>query len=542
MRTFAPEPKTAQRAASAKPRTAGHAHLGDSRDLSVLHLQRTVGNQAVQRMLRTEAGAPRVPTPEPALQRTCSCGGQCPDCKSKKEGQGEERLQLQRAQGGVSPAPAPNTAAGGPKLDFRPAKNSPPCACLVFMHHNEPNARLMAQWMYELCRYNLAIVDPQTKGREIDLPAKGKIDPNELFPRKVADECWADDKPCEDFLSKNAGATKAGAVEEYAQRQFFLAIKKCSDGFSLPVVALHNNTIDETARYRKAVKDTKAPLDVKPITGKTFDDSLKSGEKSTEPNTLPFTDLQDWLLKNVPGVEKKKKPKGSKGKLEGGPIAPGKTNIFLWCSAEDISHCQIGDPERPDNVVWVTNTADFEKLRGTKTNVVLQSRVDPAGRSATDLSSLFVFLEDIVDAHFVGILSKLGADIAVEAAEISDALDILLKLKERGDQPENPGGQLQEIMLRVIDLLLKLWRVQEVTGERAVKLSKLRFINIETPQSPYDSKTKPEDLRVQSYRDVRATLGALGLDCCDAKPAEGETESAVEKVEKALREGKAPKS
>jgi hypothetical protein len=97
-------------------------------------------------------------------------------------------------------------------------------------------------------------------------------------------------------------------------------------------------------------------------------------------------------------------------------------------------------------------------------------------------------------------------------------------------------------MLRVIDLLLKLWRVQEVTGERAVKLSKLRFINIETPQSPYDSKTKPEDLRVQSYRDVRATLGALGLDCCDAKPAEGETESAVEKVEKALREGKAPKS
>ena len=81
-----------------------------------------------------------------------------------------------------------------------------------------------------------------------------------------------------------------------------------------------------------------------------------------------------------------------------------------------------------------------------------------------------------------------------------------------------------------------------MTGERAVKLSQLRFVNVETPQSPYDPKTKPEDLRVQSYRDVRATLGALGLDCCDAKAPEGEAESSVEKVEKALREGKAPKS
>ncbi|MGH8526330.1 MAG: DUF4157 domain-containing protein, partial [Gammaproteobacteria bacterium] len=138
--------------------------------------------------------------------------------------------------------PARNTAAGGAKLDFRLAKNPPPCACIVFMHHNEPNARLTAQVMYEFCHYNLAIVNPQTKAREIDLPGKGTIDPNELFPRKVAEECWADDKPCEDFLSKNAGSTKAAVVEEYAQRQFFLAIKKCSGGFSLPVIALHNNT------------------------------------------------------------------------------------------------------------------------------------------------------------------------------------------------------------------------------------------------------------------------------------------------------------
>lgn len=567
----------------------------------MLHLQRTVGNRAVQRMVQTadedfeaapsgkassrfipdlsqvpahskpqpvlqpkltvgpvgdiyEQEAERVSDevmrmPEPRLQRACSCGGECPDCKSKRQGQELGGTVVQRADkepasapvSAPAPVPAPNTAAGGPKLDFRPAKNSPPCACIVFMHHDEPNARLAAQWMYELCRYNLAIVSPQTKERKIDLPGKGKIDPNELFPRKIAEECWADDKPCDDFLTKQAGATKASVVEEYAQRQFFLAIKKCSEGFSLPVVALHNNTIDETARYRKAVKDPKSPLDLKPIQGKTFDDSLKAGETSTEANTVPFADLQEWLLKKVPGVKEKKKPTGTKGKLEGGPLAPSKTNIFLWCSAEDISRCQVGDPERPDNVVWVTNTADFERLRGTKTNVVLQDRVDPAGKSATDLSSLFVFLEDIMDAHFVNIIAKLEADIPVEAAEISDALEALLKLGEREDT-ESAIEQLRKISLRIIDLLLKLLRVEEVTGERAVKLSQLRFINIETPQSPYDSTTKPADLRVQGYRDVKATLGALGLDCCDAQPAEGETESAVEKVEKAMREGKLPKA
>lgn len=439
--------------------------------------------------------------------------------------------------------PAKTTAAGGPKLDFRPARNPPPCACIVFMHHNEPNARLIAQVMYEFCHYNLAIVDPQTKEREINLPGKGKIDPNELFPRKVAEECWADDKPCEDFLSKNAGSRKAAVVEEYAQRQFFLAIKKCSDGFSLPVVALHNNTIGETAKYRKAVRDPKAPLDLTPVKGKTFDDALKSGEKSSEPNTSPFADLQEWLLKNVPGVRKKKTPRGTKGTLEGGPITPGKTNIFLWCSAEDISRCHIGDPERPDNVVWVTNRADFEKLRGTKTNVVLQTRVDPSGRSATDLSSLFVFLEEIVGAHFSALIIKLESDVAVDASAISDAIEELRKLQKYGDlTPGNALDQFVTIIQRIIDLLLNLLLVAAAHYARAVKLSQLRFINIETPQSPYDATTKPEDLRVQSYRDVKATLAAVGLDCCDTKPAEGETETAVEKIEKALREGKLPKT
>ena len=286
-------------------------------------------------------------------------------------------------------------------------------------------------------------------------------------------------------------------------------------------------------------------MDLTPVKGKTFDDALKSGEKSAEPNASPFADLQDWLLKNVPGVGKKKTPKGTKGTLEGGPITPGKTNIFLWCSAEDISRCQIGDPERPDNVVWVTNTADFKKLQGTKTNVVLQTRVDPAGKSATDLSSLFVFLEEIVGAHFSSVMIKLMSDAAVEASAILDAIAELLNLKRDDD---HPLGQLRAIVLEgIIELRIKqalekllLW--SDALDAQTLKLSQLRFINIETPQSPYDSTTKPEDLRVQSYRDVRATLAAVGLDCCDAKPVTGETESAVEKVEKGLREGKAPKA
>ena len=51
MRTFAEKPKTAQLARPVRSTTAGRVHLGQSREVSsILHLQRTVGNQAVQRM------------------------------------------------------------------------------------------------------------------------------------------------------------------------------------------------------------------------------------------------------------------------------------------------------------------------------------------------------------------------------------------------------------------------------------------------------------------------------------------------------------
>src|SRR5215510_5392454 len=63
MRTFAQKPKATQQTISAKSTIAGRAHFGQIREVhSILHLQRTIGNQAVQRLLRAhseglEAGA-----------------------------------------------------------------------------------------------------------------------------------------------------------------------------------------------------------------------------------------------------------------------------------------------------------------------------------------------------------------------------------------------------------------------------------------------------------------------------------------------------
>src|SRR5215208_7162477 len=54
MRTFAQKPKAPQQTTSAKSTIPARAHFGQSRDVnSILHLQPTIGNQAVQRMLQT---------------------------------------------------------------------------------------------------------------------------------------------------------------------------------------------------------------------------------------------------------------------------------------------------------------------------------------------------------------------------------------------------------------------------------------------------------------------------------------------------------
>jgi len=149
MRAFAQKPKTTQQTASAKSTIPGRSHFGQSRAVSsILQLQRTIGNQAVQRMLQTNAeelevalastashrfghdfsGIPMHPPaagaiqtklaiskpgdeyeqeadrvseqvmriPEPQLQRACPCGGGCPRCQTEQPGQEHEHLQTKR--------------------------------------------------------------------------------------------------------------------------------------------------------------------------------------------------------------------------------------------------------------------------------------------------------------------------------------------------------------------------------------------------------------------------------------------------------------
>ena len=53
MRTFAQKPKAPQQATPAKSTVRGRAHFGQSHEVdSIVHLQRTIGNQAIQRLLQ----------------------------------------------------------------------------------------------------------------------------------------------------------------------------------------------------------------------------------------------------------------------------------------------------------------------------------------------------------------------------------------------------------------------------------------------------------------------------------------------------------
>lgn len=146
MRTFARQSKTSQQTESPKSTKPGRTHFGQSREVgSILHLQRTIGNQAVQRLLQAKAEAlearstghawpglvpdfsptsifgtsrgqvwqkPTVHTPgdsyeqeadrvadqvmrkpEPQLQRDCPCDGGCPKCQEQHISQENARWQ-----------------------------------------------------------------------------------------------------------------------------------------------------------------------------------------------------------------------------------------------------------------------------------------------------------------------------------------------------------------------------------------------------------------------------------------------------------------
>jgi len=150
MRTFAQKQNQPQKAVSSSLARSTMAIPGSAHcEHPILHFQRTIGTQAVQRMLQTNAeevksglitaassrfghdseipiqppAAGAIQTklavnqpgdeyeqeadlvsqqvmrmPEPQLQRACPCGGECPKCQTKQAGREHERLQTKRVQ------------------------------------------------------------------------------------------------------------------------------------------------------------------------------------------------------------------------------------------------------------------------------------------------------------------------------------------------------------------------------------------------------------------------------------------------------------
>ncbi len=150
MRTFAQKQNQPQKAVSSSLARSNMATPGSAHcEHPILHLQRTIGNQAVQRMLQTNAeeskaglattassrfrhvseipiqppaaGAIQTKSainqpgdeyeqeadhvsqqvmrmPEPQLQHACPCGGECPKCQTKQASREHERLQAKRVQ------------------------------------------------------------------------------------------------------------------------------------------------------------------------------------------------------------------------------------------------------------------------------------------------------------------------------------------------------------------------------------------------------------------------------------------------------------
>ncbi|MFL6254514.1 MAG: DUF4157 domain-containing protein [Pyrinomonadaceae bacterium] len=387
------------------------------------------------------------------------------------------------------------TAADVPKFEFEPAVNQPPCACVVFMHNDERKARRTARLLHTNCRYNLAMVQDTEAGavpdRKIKIPRHGETDPNSLFPADVVNACMDDEKACRDFTNDKQSSKKPDEILGFAQRKYFLAIKDCSQGFQLPVVALHNNVLSDTANYRakmgrKGVEDLK--LDVDKRSKATGSDVLDTIRK------LIKEKFDETGVKQTLGTDQM-------------------TNIYRWCQSDDLERCHIGNPEHPDNVVWVTNPNDFDKLKTTKTNVVFESqKPKPAtSESAGDLSTMFVLLAlRLADrwSKQAGIVQGI-LDERVQNA-VRDTLGPLLLLDPRLEDAEAEKKKTEAL----IDSF-------KAMSQAANEVEHLRYVNIETEGKSWGAEAE----RVANYRAIVSVLTDLGLHCCDVA---GKGDAAVE--------------
>ncbi|HEY9420227.1 MAG TPA: hypothetical protein VIW92_02345, partial [Thermoanaerobaculia bacterium] len=385
---------------------------------------------------------------------------------------------------------------------------------LVVVHNNERDARDTAELMHQHCSYNLALVDSASTDRHIKIPPSGtKKDPNELFPRDVAEKCMKDDKACRDHLTSKSGATKESEILEYLKIQYFLTIKDCSAGFTLPVVAIHNNAINDTEKYLKEKKKLEAAAakkgDPNPMDVFKEVDKPEGKHKKSDVEKLLKKKFQEQTVTDLVGT-------------------PGATNIYRWCKSKDLSRCHIGDPDHPDDVVWVTKPADFERLSKTNVNVALQTDLANAkgGESEKDLSTLFLVIEDILGAPHGEKAGRVTKEMVTDIAEAWDLITgLLIAAFSAAITSEKAWEDFLKAVAKLSGLSSKLDQLLKILGQAADELDKVRYINIETPH--VTALNRPMSERVRNYETIVTVLSALGLHCCgkdekETKKAEGD--------------------
>jgi hypothetical protein len=393
------------------------------------------------------------------------------------------------------------TAASAPRLDVTPSKTPDPCACLMVVHNDEANARKTAKLIHEQCSYNLALVEPNTGRRLIRLPGRSaQVDPNSMFDRDVAERCLDGEPACRDFVRDNAAATDPKTIEQVAKTQFFLGVDDCSAGFSLPVVVLHNNDIEDTKNYLKKI----------PTAGT---DDLRLDIDKTDP------DAGADQVKKLKDLIRTKFGKDVAKELQ----TPHKTNIFRWCVSSDLSRCHIGDPDHPDNITWVTNQRDFDALQKQPVNVVLQSEAPASKKSESegDLSSLFPILRSILTTRLPQIITALEQQRQVDWDQVDAVLDDLQKIIEFGDATfNNVIERLLEIVRLLTDIVINKAAVSLMPGAMQARIDRLRFVNVESPGKRLADQTDAE--RIRNYESIVQVLKAVGLHCCGKDPQQAE--------------------
>lgn len=407
-----------------------------------------------------------------------------------------------------------NAAKNAAKFIVSGAQNGAPCACLLVIHNNEENARKTAQLMHQHCTYNLALVESGAATRCIRLPghAVQNFDPNEFFGPETPKQCLNDEKSCTDFLNTKGDTTDVAEIEKFVEITFFLALKDCSNNFSLPVVALHNNDIEDTKNYR-AKKEGKDVSDLEM--------DITKGEKKDDPTKLK--PLKDLL-----------KDKFGQALQKGLTDEAGKTNIFRWCASEELSRCHIGDPNQPDRVIWTTKKSDFDDLSAKKVNVVLQEDPSRVGiESKTDLSTLFLSLKGIMGSKLDPEITKLTQEIAAYHTLHSQAVLEKTTLEQKeANRPKAPlearPGTVAGLRIIVLAGLLDFYLEEIKKRSTSVialqlekaKFSNLRFINIETPIHKLENQSDAG--RKKNYEFIVEALKAVKLHCCGGKEPEAE--------------------